>query len=84
MDELFELLTLTQTGKYKKPLPVILFGRDYWQKVINLDEMVKWGTISKEDLKLIKMFDDADEAFNYLKKQLTKYFINKNSAKEPF
>lgn len=83
MDELFELLTLTQTGKYRKPLPVILFGRDYWQRVINFDEMYKWGTISKEDLKLIKVFDDVDETFNYLKKQLTKHFINKDYDKEP-
>ncbi len=84
MDELFELLTLTQTGKYRKPLPVILFGRDYWKKVINFDEMHKWGTISKEDLKLIKVFDDVDETFNYLKKQLTKHFINKDYDKQPF
>ena len=84
MDELFELLTLTQTGKYRKPLPVILFGRDYWEKVINLDEMHKWGMISKEDLKLIKVFDDVDETFNYLKKQLTKHYVNRNHAKELF
>lgn len=84
MDELFELLTLTQTGKYRKPLPVILFGRDYWQRVINFDEMHKWGTISKGDLKLFKVFDDVDETFNYLKKQITKHFINTNHDKEPF
>lgn len=84
IDELFELLTLTQTGKYKKPLPVILFGRDYWQRVINFDEMRKWGTISKKDLKFFKIFDDVDGTFNYLKKQLTKYFINKDYHKEPF
>ncbi|GAG13026.1 unnamed protein product [marine sediment metagenome] len=83
MDELFELLTLTQTGKYKKPLQVILFGRDYWQRIINFDEMYKWGTVSKEDLKLIKIFDDVDETFNYLKKQLSKHFINKSYDKEP-
>ena len=77
MDELFELLTLTQTGKHRKPLPVILFGRDYWQKVINFDEMRRWGTISKEDLKLFKMFDDVDETFSYLKKQLTIHFLEK-------
>ena len=81
MDELFELLTLMQTGKYRKPLPVILFGRDYWQRVVNFDEMYKWGTISKKDLKLIKVFDDVDEAFSYLKKQLNKYFINKDHNK---
>lgn len=84
MDELFELLTLTQTGKYRRPLPVILFGRDYWQKVIDFDEMFKWGMISKEDLKLIKVFDNVDETFNYLKKQLTKHFIDKHPYKELF
>ncbi len=84
MDELFELLTLTQTGKYRKPLPVILFGRDYWQRIINFDELYKWGTISKKDLKLIKIFDDVDETFNYLKKQLTKHFIEKDYGKELF
>lgn len=72
MDEFFELLTLTQTGKHKKPLPVILYGRDYWQRVVNFDEMCKWGTISREDLKLFKVLDGVDEAFNYLKKQITK------------
>ena len=84
MDELFELLTLTQTGKHRRPLPVILFGRDYWQRVINFDEMHKWGTISKEDLKLFKVFDDVDETFNYLKEQINKYFISKNHDKGPF
>ncbi|MFH1847808.1 MAG: LOG family protein [Candidatus Omnitrophota bacterium] len=78
MDELFELLTLKQTGKFRKPLSVILFGRDYWQRVVNFDEMCKWGTVSKEDLKLFKIFDDVDEAFSYLKEQLTRHYVNKN------
>ncbi len=84
MDELFELLTLKQTGKHKRPLPVILFGRDYWQRIVNFDEMCKWGTISKEDLKLIKVFDDVDETFNYLKGQINKHFIDKDYDKGPF
>jgi len=83
MDELFELLTLTQTGKHTKPLPVILFGRDYWRRVVNFDEMCKWGTISKADLKLLKVFDDVDETFNYLKSQINKHFINKDDDKSP-
>jgi len=83
MDELFELLTLTQTGKYRKPLPVILFGRDYWQRVINFKEMHKWGTISRSDLKLLKVFDDVDETFDYLKRQLNKHFLHKDYDKGP-
>ncbi len=84
MDELFELLTLAQTGKHKRPLPVILFGRDYWQRVINFDEMRKWGTISAGDLKFFKIFDNVDETFYYLKEQINKHFINKDREKGPF
>jgi len=72
LDELFELLTLTQTKKSRKKMPVILYGRDYWEKVINFKEMVKWGAISKEDLKLFKISDNVDDTFNYLKKNISK------------
>lgn len=73
MDELFELLTLMQTGKSKKRMSVVLFGSDYWSEIINFDKMVEWGTISKEDLKLFKMADTADEAFNILRADLEKF-----------
>ena len=51
MDELFEVLTLVQTGK-KRRLPIVLVGRKYWDDVINFANMAKWGYIAKEDLKL--------------------------------
>jgi uncharacterized protein (TIGR00730 family) len=66
MDELFETLTLVQTQKLSKPLPIVIFGTDYWNKLINFDTMIEWGTISKEDMDLIKFCDDVDEAFKYL------------------
>ena len=66
MDELFETLTLVQTKKLSKPLPIVIFGTDYWNKLVNFDTMIEWGTISKEDMDLIKFYDDVDEAFNYL------------------
>jgi len=66
MDELFETLTLVQTKKLSKPLPIVIFGTDYWNKLVNFDTMIEWGTISKEDMDLIKFCDDVDEAFNYL------------------
>ena len=66
MDELFETLTLVQTKKLSKPLPVVIFGTDYWNKLVNFDTMIEWGTISKEDMDLIKFCDDVDDAFNYL------------------
>ena len=78
MDELFELLTLIQTRKAKKKMSVILYGSEYWEKVINFDEMIKWGTISKEDLKLFKVCDNVNDAFNYLKKNLSKFSPRKS------
>ena len=70
LDELFETLTLVQTKKLSKPLPVVIFGTDYWHKLVNFDLMIEWGTISKEDLELIKFCDDVDDAFNYLTNEL--------------
>ncbi|MCP4650092.1 MAG: LOG family protein [PVC group bacterium] len=75
MDEFFELLTLIQTEKSKKYMPVVLYGSEYWNKVVNFDEMVKWGMISKSDLKLFKTVDDPESAFKYLKAKLTKHYL---------
>ena len=66
MDELFETLTLVQTKKLSKPLPIVIFGTDYWNKLVNFDTMIEWGTISKEEMELIKFCDDVDEAVKYL------------------
>lgn len=74
-DELFELLTLVQTNKSKKYMPIVLYGREYWEKVINFNEMVKWGMISAQDLNLFKICDDVTGAVNYLKSELTKHYL---------
>lgn len=66
MDELFETLTLIQTGKVSKKLPIVLFGTEFWDEVMNLDAMVKYGTISPEDLDLMFRTDSVDEAFDYI------------------
>ena len=71
LDELFETLTLVQTRKIRKRLPVLMFGnRDYWSKVFNFQAMADFGTISPEDLDLIHFTDDVDEAFAYLSREL--------------
>ena len=75
MDELFELLTLVQTGKIGRKLPVLLYGREYWQQLLRFDVMVEWGTISANDLRLFQMADTPDEAFSYLKEQLTTLYL---------
>ena len=73
-DEVFEVLTLLQTKKVIKPLPVVLYGRKYWNTVINFDAMVKMGTISEKDLALIRFFDTPEETFEYLQKELTRIY----------
>ncbi len=66
LDELFEVLTLVQTGK-AKALPIILFGSEFWKKLINFEALVEQGTISASDLKLFKYVDDPAEAWQIIK-----------------
>lgn len=61
LDELFESLTLIQTGRMEQ-VPVLLFGRDYWQRLINWEMLVEIGTISPEDLDLFRFVETAEEA----------------------
>jgi len=65
MDELFEVLTLVQTGK-KTRLPIILVGKDYWTDVINFPNMAKWGYISTEDLKLFSYAETGAEILAHI------------------
>ncbi|MDA8445421.1 TIGR00730 family Rossman fold protein [Paracidovorax valerianellae] len=66
LDELFEVLTLVQTGK-AKPVPIVLFGTDFWKKLVNFDALVEQGTISAADLNLFHYTDDPQEAWNIIK-----------------
>ena len=66
MDEMFEVLTLVQTGK-KRRLPIVLVGEDYWTDVMNFDNMAKWGYISKEDLKLFSYAETGEEIVEHIK-----------------
>lgn len=82
MDELFETLTLVQTGKVSKKLPIVLFGTEFWDEVMNLDAMVKYGTISKEDLDLMYRTDSVDEAFTYITTQLEQYAMDEHTRSQ--
>ncbi len=76
-DELFELLTIIQTEKTSKHMPIVLYGKEYWEEVINFNALARWGMISQNDLSLFKILDDVDEAFEYLQVELNKHYFNK-------
>ena len=66
LDELFEVITLVQTGK-AKPVPIVLFGTDYWKRLCNFDVLVEEGAISPEDLNLFKYTDNPSEAWEIIR-----------------
>ena len=75
LDELFEILTLIQTLKIKKRLPIVLFGSEYWSEVINFDALVRFGTINADDLDLFHHTDSIDDAFDYVTRELTAHAL---------
>ncbi len=70
MDELFESLTLMQTGKMKKRMPIVLFGNEFWDEVMDLGAMARFGTISESDLDRMYRTDSVDDAFDYITGEL--------------
>ncbi len=66
LDELFEVITLVQTRK-SKPVPIILFGSSYWQRLINIDLLLEEGVISAQDLKLFTYVDEAEAAWDVIR-----------------
>jgi len=75
LDELFEILTLAQTQKLAKKILVVIYGREYWEKLINFQTMIDAGAISADDLELFQVVDTPEEGFEYLRDGLTKYHL---------
>ena len=75
MDELWEMLTLLQTGKLAKHNIILIYGRKYWDKVLNWEAMVNWGTINEDEYKMLQFADSVDEAFDYIRAGLEKYHM---------
>lgn len=80
LDELFELLTLVQTRKVRKHLPIVLYGPDYWDEIVNFDALVAHGTISPEDPKLVHRTDSVDDAYDFLVRHLREYSLEEPGA----
>ena len=81
LDEFFEIVTLAQTEKLAKKIVIVIYGSEYWKKIVNFDAMVDAGVIAAGDLDLFKMFDSPEESFEFLKEGLTKYHLGPQQPK---
>lgn len=75
LDEMFEILTLTQTHKLAKKITVVIYGSEYWNRVFNLDVLVETGAISPKDLELFQFADTPEQAFEILRRGLTENYL---------
>jgi uncharacterized protein (TIGR00730 family) len=82
LDELFEILTLVQTDKLTKKMEVVLYGREYWEQVLDLKPMAEWGAIAEKDLELLHYADTPDEAFVCLRDHLLEHHLDPQSDQE--
>ncbi|OGR93482.1 MAG: Rossman fold protein, TIGR00730 family [Elusimicrobia bacterium RBG_16_66_12] len=67
LDELFETLTLVQTGK-KRPLPIVLFGRQFWKRLVDFDYLAEQGLIGRDDTRLFKVVETAEEGWDHIRR----------------
>ena len=72
LDELFEILTLAQTAKLAKKIEVLVYGSDYWRRVLNLEALADVGAIDPQDVNLFKFVDTPEQAFAELQESLTR------------
>jgi uncharacterized protein (TIGR00730 family) len=81
MDELWEMLTLLQTGKLDEPTVILIYGRKYWDKVLDWKHMLRCGTINRKDYELLEFADDVDQAFERVRKGLEMYHIKPDTMR---
>jgi hypothetical protein len=82
MDELFEILTLVQTDKLSKQIEVVLYGREYWDQVLDFKPMAEWGAIAEKDLELLNVCDTPGDAFEHLRANLIANHLEPASEQE--
>jgi uncharacterized protein (TIGR00730 family) len=76
MDELWEILTLMQTGKLQRRNLILIYGRRYWNRVIDWREMLNWGTINRREYNLLQFADSVDEAFERIRTGLEEFHMS--------
>src|SRR5436190_7622841 len=81
-DELFEVLTLAQTQKLSKKIEVILYGREYWDAVLDFKPMAEWGAIAEADLSLLQYADTPKDAFEQLQNHLIAHHLEPATPQE--
>jgi len=82
LDEMFEILTLAQTQKLSKQMCVILYGREYWEQILDLKPMDEWGAINAADLELMRWVDSPEQALEQLRGHLMEYHLVPETAQE--
>jgi uncharacterized protein (TIGR00730 family) len=82
LDEMFEILTLAQTQKLSKQMCVILYGREYWEQILDLKPMDEWGAINPADLELMRWVDSPEQALEQLRGHLMAYHLVPETAQE--
>ena len=75
LDEMTEILTLAQTRKLENKIVIVMYGSAYWNEIINFQALVKHGMIAQSDLDLFKFADTPEEAFQHLRTELERYYI---------
>lgn len=75
MDELWEMLTLMQTGKLSSRHLILIYGRKYWNRVVNWRHMVRTGTVSEKEFKMLQFTDTVDDAFNHVRGEMEKHHL---------
>jgi hypothetical protein len=75
MDELWEMLTLMQTAKLSSRHLILIYGRKYWNRVVNWRHMVRTGTVSDKEFKMLQFTDTVDDAFDHVRGEMEKYHL---------
>ena len=82
LDELFEILTLVQTDKLSKKIEIVLYGREYWDQILNVRPMAEWGAIAEKDMELVTYCDTPPDAFETLRAHLIEHHLEPPTAQE--